>query len=448
MGRPSFHPRYGEIRRPEFHVSATCLFLYKLEKRADLQTAHPERQRTLNQQKPLPPVWLMGLANASFGLMGGFTVVTLPQMLAAQGVPGGRIAEIVAVAITPTFWAFVVSPILDVRFRRRTWALGLALCMAAATGFTALDHRNTTLVEIVMTAGYAAASLFAGAVGGWTGSLIDERQDSSLGIWFSVANAGAGSIMIFLVGRVIGRWSHGAIAGLVAGLILLPLLLFPFIPAPVPDKTLASESFARFWRQVAALFRRREVLVALPIFLLPSASFALTNVLAGVGSAFHAGPRTVSFYSAIGTSVAGIGGSFLIKPLARWLPLRPMYLGIGIVGASFTLSLLAFARTPALFGTAMIGENIFQAMAFAAAYAIVFEVIGQGNPLAATTFLVLLSAQALPVVYMGAFDGRGYSWDGVTGAFLTDAVLSLVVCLLLAVFMRKWLLPRKAQAVS
>jgi PAT family beta-lactamase induction signal transducer AmpG len=381
----------------------------------------------------------MGLAYAPFGLMGGFTVVTLPQMLAAQGVPGGSIAEIVAVCITPTFWAFLVSPLLDVRFRRRNWALGFALLMASASAFTVLHHRNIFLVEAVMTAGYAAAALYAGAVGGWTGALIGEDQDSTLGVWFSVANAGAGSIMIFLVGRVIDRWSLPAIAALVAGLILLPLLLFLVIPAPEPDKTLASESFSRFWRDVLSLLKRREVLVALPLFLLPSASFSLTNTLAGWGLNFSANPRQVALYGALATSIGGIGGSFLIKPLAKLLPLRPMYLGIGIVGASFTLSLLLFPRTPALFGVAMIGENIFQAMAFAAAYAIVFEVIGTGNPLAATTFLLLLSAESLPVVYMGAVDGTGFNWNGVAGGFLADAGFGLAACLLLAILLRRWL---------
>jgi PAT family beta-lactamase induction signal transducer AmpG len=36
----------------------------------------------------LPPIWLMGLTNATFGMYGGFAVVTLPSMLAAQGLPG------------------------------------------------------------------------------------------------------------------------------------------------------------------------------------------------------------------------------------------------------------------------------------------------------------------------------------------------------------------------
>jgi hypothetical protein len=38
--------------------------------------------------------------------MGGFAVVAVPEMLAAQGVSGGHIAAI----ISPSFWAFVFAP--------------------------------------------------------------------------------------------------------------------------------------------------------------------------------------------------------------------------------------------------------------------------------------------------------------------------------------------------
>ena len=71
-------------------------------------------------------------------------------------------------------------------------------------------------------------------------------------------------------------------------------------------------------------------------------------------------------------------------------------------------------------------------MAFAAGNAITFEAIGPGNPLAATTFSVLLAAVNLSIVYMGYLDSAGYKWRGITGSFLADGVLSIVICLLLA----------------
>ncbi len=379
----------------------------------------------------LPPVWLMGLTNATFGFVGGFSVITLPEMLAAQGVPGGRIAAVIAAVLSPGFFVFLFSPLLDVRFSRRTYALVFSVLAAGAVAFSVAHRTNPTLIEGVMLAGYIAASLVQGAVGGWMGSLVPKENDSRLGAWFAVSNTGAGGLMALFAGETVHRWPPVAAGLLIGAVVLLPSLLYVFIPAPPPDRRLASESFGRFFGEIVALVRRREVVIALVLFLLPSASFALTNVLAGIGKDFSASERMVSLLGGVGSAAAGVVGSLLLPPLARKLALRPLYLAIGIAGGVFTLSLLLMPHTPTTFAIAMTGENAFQALAFAAGNAITFETIGQENPLAATQFTLLTAAVNLPIIYMGVLDGKGYDWRGVVGSFVVDAGLSIGVCVLL-----------------
>ena len=69
----------------------------------------------------LLPIWLMGLVNLPFSISGTVLLITVPQLLAARHVPEPMIASITAFALIPGFAAFVVSPILDVRFSRRTY---------------------------------------------------------------------------------------------------------------------------------------------------------------------------------------------------------------------------------------------------------------------------------------------------------------------------------------
>jgi PAT family beta-lactamase induction signal transducer AmpG len=375
----------------------------------------------------------------TLGLMFGFSVVTLPQMLAAEGIPGGHLAEAVAVISSPTFWGFLISPILDVRFRRRTYAAVLCLIAALAVGFTVLHHANLLTVEAVMLIGFLAISLYSFAIGGWTGALIRNEQDSRLGAWNTILNIAGGSIGLLLNGYCIQHLTRPHVAVLISLEFLLPTLVFPFIPAPPPDDRLARESFASFGREVLALFKRREVLIALPLFTLPSASFALTNTLGGWGRAFHATPTFVSTVTAVTGVLAGIFGSALVPLLARKIPLRPLYLMLGSVGAAFTLSLLLLPRAPWTFGLAFLGETGFQAAAIAASIGIIYEIIGPDNPLASTIYGLLFAATNFPIVYMEYIDGRGYDWRGVTGAFLTDALLSIAACTLLAILLRKWL---------
>jgi MFS transporter, PAT family, beta-lactamase induction signal transducer AmpG len=387
--------------------------------------------------KQLPPIWMMGMTNAVFGLTGGFCAVIIPDLLAAHGLPAGQIASIAAAILSPGFWAFIIAPMLDVRLSRRTYALIFGIITAFAVGVTVSFPDHSMLIEAIMVPGFLAASLYQGAVGGWMGSLISKQQDGELGIWFTVSNIGAGGLMMVLSGEVLHRFSSLTAALILSGIILLPMTLFVAIPSPGPDRRLARESFARFWREVASLLRQREVVIALFLFTLPSASFALTNVLGGTGNDFAANERTVSLFAGVGSTAAGLAGSLLLFPLARRFTLRPLYLGIGIVGAIFTLSLISLPHAPWSFAVAITGQNLFQAMAFSTSNAISFEVIGPNNPLAATLFTLLLSAANLPITYMQYLDGRGYDRGGLIGSYLTDACLSVAACSLLA-----WVLSR------
>ncbi len=382
--------------------------------------------------RKLPPVWLLGLTNSTFGMFAGFAVVSLPQMMAARGIEGGRIAELVAWTLSPGFWVFVLAPVLDVRFSRRAYALGFSVVGAAALGFSVMHPTEVGLIGVVMFCGYIAVSMVQGAVGGWVGSLISPEEDSRLGAWFTVATLGAGGVMILLAGEVMHALAPVTAGWVLGAVLMLPSLLYVLIPAPGPDRRLASESFRQFFGEIAALVRRREVLVALTLFALPSASFTLTNVLGGIGKDFRASERMVSALAGMGATVAGIAGSLLLPVLARRFRLRPLYLGIGVVGAMFTLGLLPLPRSPVTFAVAVTGENVFQALAFAAGNAITFEVMGPENPLAATLFSLMVAMVNLPITYMGFADGWAYTGWGWRGSVVMDAGVSLAVCGVLA----------------
>ncbi len=388
--------------------------------------------QTVTKASRLPPVWLMGLTNATFGMYGGFAAVTLPQMLAAEGIPGGRIAAITATVLSPGFWAFLLAPMLDVRFSRRAYALVFTVVAAAAMAFTVAHRGQPALMQAAMILGYTAACLVQSAVGGWVGSLIGKEQDSGLGAWFAVANLGAGGVMMLVAGQLITRLRPMLAGGLLAAFLLIPLLTYLAIPAPPADRRLARDTFRQLFAQIAALARRREVLLALMLFVLPASSFTLTNVLGGIAGDFRASERLVSVLAGVGSAAAGVVGSLLLPPLAKKLPLMPLYLAIGTAGAFFTLLLLLLPHAPWSFAVAITGENLFQALAFATANAISFETIGRGNPVAATQFSVLIAAVNLPITYMGFVDGRAYTAGGVRGSFALDAGVSLAVCLLLA----------------
>ncbi len=104
--------------------------------------------------KRVPPVWILALPWLLWGMMGGFIVVPLPQMLVAQGVPGDRAAIAVAIILSPMCWSFLLAPILDVRFRRRTYALVFAVVGVSTAIATVVHHADLGDVEALMVVSF------------------------------------------------------------------------------------------------------------------------------------------------------------------------------------------------------------------------------------------------------------------------------------------------------
>jgi MFS transporter, PAT family, beta-lactamase induction signal transducer AmpG len=228
------------------------------------------------------------------------------------------------------------------------------------------------------------------------------------------------------------RLSPTAAALVLGVVVLLPTAVFPWMPAPGPDRRLARESFPQFFGEVLSILKRREVLIAIVLFIAPAATFSLVNLLGGLGGDFHASTHFVGLVGGGGVLIGGIAGCLVFPLIDRLLPLRYLYLGIGMVGALFTLMLILLPRTPATFAMALIGENVFQSAAIVASTAIAFETVGRGNPLAATTYCLMISAFNIANTYMLIVDGWGYAWHGVAGSYAMDASVSLIASLLLA----------------
>lgn len=377
------------------------------------------------------PLWLMGLTNLTYGLYGGVVAFAIPQILGNRGVPESIIAGITAVGFSPGFWAFLFSPILDVRFSRRWYAVVLA-CFSALTIVVAfLNLGHYVLLEVILTAGFFTAYLFQSALGGWLSTIANAEEEKTISVWITVANVGGFGIMAIGAGQVVERLSPLASAFVLGVSILFPLLAFPFMPAPGPDRRLASESFSHFFRDLIAVVKRRQVLIALILFAAPAATFSLTNFLGARGNDFHASAAFVGLIGAFGGTVGGIAGCFLFPPLSRLLPLRPLYLSIGLTGACVTLSLTLLPHVPAAFAIILIAENLFQSCAITTSTAIMFDTIGQNNPLASTTFCFIGSAFSLPISYMLFVESFGYTRGGISGSFIADATAGILACLLL-----------------
>ena len=392
-------------------------------------------------RRSFAPIWLMGLANAVFGMYGGIMVISVPQFLSARHVPETTIAAMTAVMLSPGFWTFLVSPVLDVRFSRRWYSLTTATVAAALLVLALLNLDHLMLFEVLLVTGYFFANLYQSALAGWLSTIVKTEEESQLSAWITIGNIAGGGAMAVTAGEMTRNLPTALAAVLLGGVVMLPTLIFLWMPAPGADRRLAGESFAQFFGEVLSLLKRREVLIAILLFAAPAATFSLTNFISGLGSDFQASTHFVGLVGGGGVLLGGIAGCLLFPTIDKLLPLRFLYLAIGLAGALFTIALLLLPHTPSAFAAALIGENVFQALAITASTAIAFETIGRANPLAATAFCLQISAFNVPISYMLLVDRAGYAWRGVAGSYVADAGVSIISSLLLSALLI-WLMRR------
>lgn len=395
-------------------------------------------------EKTSPPVWLLGFANLPLGLTGGLALLTMPQWLAAQQVPEPIIAEMTTLALVPTFLVFLLGPIFDIWFSRRTYAMASTLVAACGAFGALVAGSNLALLGAAMVCSLLGAAANAMAIGGWFGTVIEKEKDATLGAWMNIANIG-GFGLIAAVGMAMIRALPAPAAGAVLAVpVLVPVLIYLRMTAPPPDRRLARESFGPFFKDLGALLRRPIVLQTLLLFAVPDASFALTNTLGGLGGDYHASEGLVSAIGGAAGIGAGLIGSLLVPPLARRAPARALYLGIGFLGAVFTLSLVIAPRTPTLFAIALTGQDIAQSAALATVNVVALQSLGRDNPFAATQFGLLTCASALPITYMQLIDGHAYGAGGLSLMYLADGGLGLLACALMSVLLARWARRRRA----
>ena len=116
-----------------------------------------------------PAPWLFSLLILPLGIVVvGFNFTALPLLLAQSGVPVDRIASISSIINLPGVIGFLFAPVVDIKFRRRTWlamaTFGTAL--SACLYFPLIGASHLTLMTAIILVGGLVTFLVAAACGG------------------------------------------------------------------------------------------------------------------------------------------------------------------------------------------------------------------------------------------------------------------------------------------
>jgi PAT family beta-lactamase induction signal transducer AmpG len=375
----------------------------------------------------------MGLANAPTGFIYGFITTAMGILLVSRGVSVDRIGSISFLAFSPTFWGWLLSPVLDVHFTKRTYAFLFSTLAALGLAVTVLSVANLTVFTVALTLSCLAVVLYSTSVQGWAPDIVGGSEVDTMSGWLNVANLGAagvfGAVAVVLV-RVLPL--AVAAAGL-ALLVMAPTLLLLRFPSPPQPAGQLAANFTAMGRDLRRVAKEGRVWVGLLIFLSP-VCFALTNLFSSLGKDFRASETAVTALNGPAVAVVCSLGCLLAIPLCRRFQRRSIYLLSGVGAAAATVFLGLLPHTVVIFAAGLLAYNFFQGFNYTALTALELEIIGPRNALAGTMIAVLSASSNIPISSMTKLDGWVHDTYGLRAMLFTDGAAALLAVAVLLPF--------------
>lgn len=371
----------------------------------------------------------------------GFAITSLPFLLTRQGISLDRVASTSALVLSPTFWGFLLCPVLDTGLTRRAYcwlmaAVGAA-CIALALGV--LAPARLGVAAGLLLVGELAMVMYGNATTGWMSEFLPDHMRGSASGWTNVANLGGGAIGSLAVMSLAPHMRMQWIGIGLAACIILGVLPTAVFPKPHRSSFTFKQVFTETLKTTWEACRRRECLIGFALFLAPVGACAAINLFSGLGADFHVSEHVVVLVTgagcAIATSIGSLAGGYAANHVSRGY----LYLsaGAGIAAVSMTLALTE--HTVAAFIAGALIYNALTAVVYASFNALGFQLVGQKSAVASTQLALFTAAINAAVVYMTKADGQGWKHFGVRGLFLVDGLASLVALIPLLILVKRGL---------
>ena len=364
-----------------------------------------------------------GCLQIPHGIMFGTLGVAVPLLLNRMGWPVDKAALFVALTLSPPGWAFLLTPFLDARPRRRRIAafLGITGALTAGLAVAVLMGENRMVAGGLFLIAETAILLFTASVSSLVARVLPESEWNQVGGWGSAGVLLGLVASGVLVPSSVSKWGATATGvGLALGLLVMILyvLSLPLYgegagrETKVPIRPRRVLEDRRFLRCCAFLF-------------LPVASGGILEVIPGIAPLYGWSDQD---------SVAGLGGMVPILNAAGALAggvilsTVPPLLRYGVVGV--VLGVLSG-------GMVLLPHSRYLLLGYLGLYAFVMGagisamsaiLLGFGaarDPFVSFRISVGYACGTWSTVLMTALQGSMFQRRGTIGMFTTDALCSL-----------------------
>lgn len=375
--------------------------------------------------------WIFGVLQVSYGFTAAVGNVLVPYLLRKNGVPVDRIAGVVAIAFIPSVWSFLYSPLADVGLRRRSWILWASAAAALSGSAAILEIRGSlVLLTLLLFLSRAASGLVGTATGGLLTHISAAARGRAAG-WSQAGNIGGGAIGAGAFIWFADRAELRVVAVAISATVMLPALAALLIDEAAP----ASRALGPLVRGLANDIRdvglSARTWIGLLFFVSPAGSFAVSNLISGLGPDYHSSANEILWVSGIGGGLLAAAGSFVGGFVADRVNRMAAYSFAAALGALFALYLAFGPATPFTYGMGYSAYAFASGFSYCMFTALVLDVVGYRRHAAGTAFALLNASGNLAISYMVWLDGLGYQHGGAPGLMVTDAVANGVSALVL-----------------
>jgi MFS transporter, PAT family, beta-lactamase induction signal transducer AmpG len=377
-----------------------------------------------------PAPWLFSLLILPLGIVVvGFNFTAFPLLLAHAGVPVDRIASISSIINLPGVIGFLFAPIVDIKFRRRTWLVlaSIGTALFACLYFPLIGGSHLVLMTALILAGGLITFLVAAACGGLIVKTLSESAQSKAAAWIMAGQLGGGALGAAVILWLAARVPIATVGVCVAALVAVPGLLAFTILEPLPESSAwfqgrLPQIGKELWAVVRSPVRRWSTL----LLLAPGGTGAAQSLLPAIASHYGVGTSGVIWMNGVAGGAMLALGSLTGAVIPGDWDRRLTYAAAGLTNAVAAIVLLA-ANRPSVYlgGTAFYLAT--EGLCWARSMALMVEIVGVETRDASTLFSVLNAIVTIPVLYMIKLDGVGFSRFGTRGLLWTDAGANLLV---------------------
>jgi MFS family permease len=391
------------------------------------------------QSLPRRTFWLFFAIAIPVGAYNGFVSFALGSLARSSGLSVGESARIIGLCSLPFSLGNLLGPVVDFGFTKRVWLLLTSLLGAILLGMSLaipLSRQGALFAACAVTAGFLLIVTQA-AGGALVAAATPAPQKGRAAAWTFAG---------IIFGAIIGS------AGILLLLSELPVrlsvpILVPsfFLPAlavlamrerPRDDEPAGRQRFLRIGNELKAMFTDHYALTGLLIFLSPVPSQAASNLFTAIAPDYRTGERAVALITGVGGNLISLVGVAAAGWICDRLDRRYAYMLGGLYLGTCSALLIVLPPTPVSY---VVGTSLYMIGAgyvFAAAFALAFDLVGDGGITGGTRIGFYMGALSLAVLYCTVTEGWIYDHAGRRAMFGLDTTFNLAGVLVMTLVLR------------